>query len=174
MPPLGPFGGKSFGTTISPWIVTRQALQPFLVSTSPKLDQAQGHLTDPENMTYAIKMQVEIQTTQGNSTLIGTSEVQSLYWTVRQMVAHATSSGSPLRSGDILATGTVSEPGREHRGCLLETTEGGQLPVKLNDGSVRTFLHDGDVVRMIAVGGEESSGVGFGECIGQVRASQLL
>lgn len=174
MSPLGPFNGKSFGTTISPWIITQEALKPFVTKANPRADRVPGYLVDPENVTYSINMQVEILDTSLSPTVIGTSQVSSLYWTVRQMIAHATCSGSPLRTGDILATGTVSEPGNNHRGCLLEATEGGIAPLRLADGSKRGYLHDGDSVRMTAIAGDAASGVGFGECIAALRPSTPL
>ncbi|KAJ4204246.1 hypothetical protein NW767_004438 [Fusarium falciforme] len=118
-------------------------------------------------------MEVEILT-GSTATKIGVCPVDSLYWSPPQLLAHAVSSGSALRTGDILATGTVSGSIDGSRGCLLETTEGGTKPVVLSDGSQRTYLEDGDVVRISAVAGEASSGVGFGECIGQLTPSRSL
>jgi fumarylacetoacetase len=174
MPPLGPFNGKSFGTTISPWVVTRDALKPFSMRSTPQVDQVEGYLADPDSTAYAITMQVEILTQEGPPTVIGTSNVSSLYWNHRQMVVHATCSGSPLRTGDILATGTVSESGSDQRGCLLETTDGGKNAITLADGSERGYLRDEDVVRMTAMAGNESSGVGFGECIGAIKGRSVV
>ncbi|KAK3290867.1 uncharacterized protein B0H64DRAFT_451348 [Chaetomium fimeti] len=169
MTPLGPFNGKNFGTSISPWIVTLDALEAFKAEGQKPVVDIPKHLQDPELRTYAIQMQVEILSGE-TATMAGTSWVQSLYWSSRQMVAHAVSAGAALRTGDIMATGTVSGDGEDARGCMLELTEGGSKPFKLNDGTERGFLHDGDVVRMTAVAGEEQSGVGFGECIGRLVA----
>uniref|UniRef100_A0A8H7NL73 Fumarylacetoacetase n=1 Tax=Bionectria ochroleuca TaxID=29856 RepID=A0A8H7NL73_BIOOC len=172
MPPLGPFNGKSFGTSISPWVITQEALEPFMVKSKPKTLPTADYIADPDNWSYSIQMQVELLTDGAPPTIIGRSNVSSLYWNVRQMIAHAVSSGSPLRTGDILATGTVSEPGRGQRGCLLETTEGGLEPVILSDGTSRKYLEDLDIVRMTAIAGEPSSGVGFGACLGRVLPSR--
>ena len=93
---------------------------------------------------------------------------------MRQMVAHTASTGSALRTGDIMATGTVSGPEDGALGCLLEITKGGQEPVTLCDGSQRTFLKDGDVVRLTAIAGHDNSGVGFGDCTGRLLASRSV
>lgn len=170
MMPLGPFNGKSVGTSISPWIVTTDALEPFKTTGQPQ-SPVPAYLADPERTTYNIQMQAEILT-KTSATLVGSCAVQELYWTMRQMVAHAVSSGSSLRSGDVMATGTVSGPADGALGCLLEVTKGGSEPVTLKDGSTRAFLEDGDVVRMTAAAGGETSGVGFGECVGKLVPSR--
>jgi fumarylacetoacetase len=171
MTPLGPFNGKNFGTTISPWVVTPDALHAFKTEGQKPVTDIPKHLRDPDLQTYAIRMQVEILA--GNAaTVTGTSWLQSLYWTPKQMIAHAVSAGAALRTGDLLATGTVSGEGADARGCLLELTEGGAKSFSLDDGSQRAFLQDGDVVRMTAVAGEDQSGVGFGECVGRLVASR--
>lgn len=143
-----------------------------MVKSKEKTLPTAEYMADPDNCSYSIQMQVELLTDGVAPTIIGTSNASSLYWNVRQMVAHAVSSGSPLRTGDILATGTVSEPGRGQRGCLLETTEGGLEPVILTDGTRRKYLEDLDIVRMTAIAGEPSSGVGFGPCLGRVLPSR--
>jgi fumarylacetoacetase len=171
MTPLGPFNGKNFGTSISPWVVTPDALNAFKTEGQKSVVDIPKHLRDPDHQAYAIRMQVEILA--GNTaTVTGTSWLQSLYWTPRQMIAHAVSAGAALRTGDLLATGTVSGEGAGASGCLLELTEGVSKTFSLDDGSKRAFLQDGDVVRMTAVAGEEQSGVGFGECVGRVVASR--
>ncbi|KAL1861352.1 hypothetical protein VTK73DRAFT_7127 [Phialemonium thermophilum] len=167
MIPLGPANGKNLGTTISPWIVTLDALEPHRLPPPPRVVPVPRHLEDPDNGAYAVRMQVEV-VTGSDVTVTGTSEVQSLYWTVRQMVAHIVSAGSALRTGDLLATGTVSGPGTGTHGCLLEATRGGAAPIRLVSGESRTYLEDGDVVRMTAVAGGPSSGVGWGDCLGQL------
>lgn len=175
MMPLGPFNGKNLGTTISPWVVTLDALEQFKTSGPLPLADVDvpRHLRDPARQTYDIGMKVEIVSGDGaTATVAGTSNVRDLYWSSRQMVAHAVSAGAALRTGDILATGTVSGDGEDARGCMLELTEGGARPFRLGDGSERAFLHDGDVVRMTAVAGDENSGVGFGECVGRLVGSR--
>ncbi|RSL46614.1 hypothetical protein CEP53_010275 [Fusarium sp. AF-6] len=173
MNPLGPFNGKSLGTSISPWVVTLEALESFKTTTCPKQDLLPSYLRRSKPSTYSITMEVEILT-GSTLTKIGVCPVDSLYWSPPQLLAHAVSSGSALRTGDILATGTISGSTDGSHGCLLETTEGGTKPVTLSDGSQRTYLEDGDVVRITAVAGEAASGVGFGECIGRLTPSRPL
>lgn len=175
MVPLGPALGKSSGTTISPWIVTTAALEPFKVASSvSRRGTVLPHLDDPGHCTYSVQMQVEILAGTGQSaTVTGACDLpSSMYWSARQMVAHLASSGSAMRTGDVLATGTISGVGAGRRGCLLEATEGGTEPIRLGDGSTRGFLEDGDVVRMTGVAGDSSSGVGWGECVGRLVAAR--
>jgi fumarylacetoacetase len=122
---------------------------------------------------YAISMKVELEHS-ASMTLLSESRAQDLFWSCRQMCAHLASTGCDLRTGDILGTGTVSGPTEGSYGCLLETTQGGKVPVALSDGSSRHYLQDGDVVRMSAVAGDESSGVGFGECVGELKPARAV
>ncbi|KAF7715703.1 Uncharacterized protein PECH_008531 [Penicillium ucsense] len=167
MVPLGPLNGKSFGTSISPWIVTLDALEPFRVP-GPKPERVlASHLEDVEVSSYAIDFKVEI--IAGNKTTkISESNAQDLHWSSRQMAAHLASIGADLQTGDIIGTGTVSGPVDGSYGCLLEITKAGKEPITLDDGSKRHFLLDGDIVRMTALAGGAGSGVGFGECVGEV------
>ena len=151
--------------------MTLDALEPFRVTGPAQKLPLPTYLEDPARATYAIRMQAEIDA-GGSTTVLGSSRVQSLYWSMRQMVAHAVSSGSALRTGDVLATGTVSGPEEGALGCLLEVTKGGVAPVRLEGGGERAFLEDGDVVRLTATAGDEASGVGFGECTGRIVASR--
>ncbi|KAL4977160.1 hypothetical protein BDW66DRAFT_150474 [Aspergillus desertorum] len=189
MVPLGPLNGKAFGTSISPWIVTADALAPFKVAgPEPRVDIAE-HLRDEKEANYDIHMSVEIvhpptssgtpPATHGNGSAgkefggrrvshIATSAAKELFWNHRQMVAHLTSCGSDLRTGDLLGTGTVSGSVEGSYGCLLESTRGGKQAVELADGGKRVYLLDGDIVQMTAVLGDEGSRVGFGECIGEI------
>lgn len=169
MRPLGPLNGKNVGTTISPWVVTLEALEPFKMRSPPRQHPVVNYLDDPEEKTYCIDMQVEVSPVGSSKfSVLGRCKVESLYWSPRQMCAHIASAGSPLRTGDIMATGTVSGPEPGTHGCLMEATNGGNAPVALSGGQNRIFLEDGDIVRMTAVAGGESSGVGFGECVGEL------
>lgn len=171
MIPLGPLNGKSFATSISPWIVTLDALEPFKVP-GPKPEVAlTSHLEDIAASSYAIDLKVEIlHGTQ--TTTVTESKAQDLHWSGRQMAAHLASAGADLQTGDILGTGTVSGPVNGSYGCLLETTKAGKEPITMADGSKRHFLLDGDVIRMTAVAGGADSGVGFGECIGELQPAK--
>ncbi|KAK1833043.1 hypothetical protein QBC39DRAFT_381083 [Podospora conica] len=171
MVPLGPLNGKNFGTSISPWVITPDALEPFKTAGTVQATSTPAHLKASDAPTYTIDLQVEI-VANGTPTVTCESKLQTLYWTVPQMIAHLVTGGCGLRTGDIIATGTVSGFEEGTHGCLLETTEGGRNPLRLTDGATRAYLQDGDVVRMTAVAGGKSSGVGFGECVGKVLASR--
>ena len=169
MIPLGPLNGKNFATTISPWIVTLDALEPFKAQGPEPRVSLPSHLVDPGKASYDISVLVEVGggEEEGKKTVMGRSNAKELFWSVRQMCAHLASTGCDLRTGDILGTGTVSGEEEGSYGCLLEVTEGGKKRVMLEggDGEERGYLIDGDVVRLTAWAGE---GVGFGECVGQI------
>lgn len=176
MVPLGPLNGKSFGTTISPWIVTLDALRPHKTSVPQPAHAPDGipsYLRDPDNSSHDITIRVEVLSGK-HATVTGTTKVESLYWTPKQMLAHLASSGTALRTGDIAATGTVSGETRESLGSILEATQGGADPIKLADGTERGFLLDGDSVRLVGWAGGEDSGIGFGECIGELVPARPL
>ncbi|KAJ5621004.1 hypothetical protein N7510_004988 [Penicillium lagena] len=152
MVPLGPLNGKSFATTISPWIVTLEALEPFRVPGTEHKVSLASHLEDVTLSSYDIMLKVHILVGDQDN-LISQSKITDLYWSGRQMAAHLASSGADLQTGDILGTGTVS--GEHHRslGCLLEATKAGKEPFPLGNGLTRQYLQDGDVVRMSAMAG---------------------
>ena len=173
--PLGPFLAKSFATTISPWIVTMEALAPFRVAPFAR---AEG---DPAPLPYLaqrddaragidINVEVWLQTAAMNDPVrLSRGNFRDMYWTPAQLVAHHASNGCNLRPGDLLASGTVSGPTKESRGCLLEYTWRGTEPIALPNGEQRRFLEDGDEVIMRAYcerAGETR--IGFGECRGVV------
>jgi fumarylacetoacetase len=170
MVPLGPMNSKAFGTSISPWVVTIEALGPFKAPGPTSDVVLANHLEDVPvaESSYDIGLKVELLA-GGKSATLSRSNFKHLHWSGRQMVAHVASSGADLRTGDILGTGTVSGPEQGSHGCLLEMTNGGKKPVSLANGPTRVFLEDGDVIRMTGLGGEEGSGVGFGECIGELH-----
>lgn len=168
MIPLGPLNGKAFGTTISPWVITLDALEPFRTS-GPKAEVAlASHLEDVAASSYDIDLKVEI-IANGQASTVSNSKAKDLHWSGRQMAAHLASVGADLQTGDILGTGTVSGPDQGTFGCLIEATQAGKKPITLSDGSERGFLLDGDVVRMTAVVGGSNSGVGFGDCVGELK-----
>ncbi|KAK9802649.1 hypothetical protein WJX73_000328 [Symbiochloris irregularis] len=170
--PLGPFTAKNWATSISPWVVTFDALQPFRCeapgqeATSP---QVQAYLQEPDRHSFNIQLSVEI-TPLGNTTptVITRSNFKHLYWTLEQMVAHHSVTGCPMRPGDLLATGTISCDGELGQGSLLEQTMGGKQAVELEGGEKRTFLQDGDTVTMRGWCEAGGVGLGFGSCTGQV------
>jgi fumarylacetoacetase len=182
--PLGPFLAKSFATTISPWVVTLDALEPFRVPAAarpdddpqplPYLDSAGNRDRGGIDLTLAVGVRTRRMREFGTPVCwLTRSEFRRMYWTFEQMVAHHSSNGCNLRPGDLIASGTVSGPSERERGCLLELTSGGASPLTLDDGETRTFLEDGDEV--VIRGSCERKGfvrIGFGECRGIVRPAE--
>jgi fumarylacetoacetase len=138
--PLGPFLGKSFATSISTWVVPLSELDRFRVEIGAQDPEPLPYLSEPP-WAYDIPLEVEL-----NGAVIARGNARNLYWSVAQQIAHLTSNGASLRTGDLLGSGTISGPEREQRGCLLELCWAGQEPIELPDGSTRTFLEDGDEV----------------------------
>jgi fumarylacetoacetase len=171
--PLGPFLAKNFATSISPWVVTMEALEPFRCAPEPRPPsdpQPLPHLRTATNDAYDITLEVWLRSARMAEPLrVSRSRFASLYWTLSQMVAHHASNGCPLRPGDLIGSGTVSGPEKENRGCLLEVTWRGTEPLQLPTGEIRKFLEDGDEV--ILRGWCEAPGhrrIGLGECRGKV------
>ena len=172
--PLGPFNAKNFGTSISPWVVTLDALKPFMVPGPPrKSDDPVNlpYLTSDQDVAIDLELEVSIQSevmrTRGMAPhRISIGNYRDMYWTIAQMVAHHTSTGCDLRSGDMMASGTVSGPDEENRGCLLERTWRGENPISLPDGTERRFLMDGDEVIIRGWCRKGDLRIGFGECRG--------
>jgi fumarylacetoacetase len=181
--PLGPFLGKSFSTTISPWVITPEALAPFRTAQAsrPESDPAPlPHLLDAADQAAgALDIELEVLLlTPGLAAKglpphrLSTSNARDLYWTVAQLVAHHSSNGCNLRPGDIFGTGTISGPGDDGLGSLLEISAGGRRAVELPSGESRRFLEDGDTVIMRAHCRREGfASIGFGECRGTIVAA---
>jgi fumarylacetoacetase len=182
--PLGPFLAKSFATSISPWIVTAEALAPFRVAAlaRPAGDpEPLPYLADPDDQLHGgfdLTAEVYLQTAAMRETgcpphRISRGNLRGMYWTFAQMLTHHTSNGCALRPGDLLASGTISGPSPEARGCLLEITRGGTEPILLPDGGQRTFLEDGDRVSLRAYSQRKGAvRIGFGECSGTLIAAR--
>ncbi len=173
--PLGPFLAKNFGTSVSPWVITAEALEPFRVPAPAHDAPVLPYLQEPDAGAFDIHVEVWLRAS-GEATAIRLSRApfREMYWTLGQMVAHHTSNGCPLRAGDLIASGTVSGPEKENRGCLLELTSKGTDPVRLPSGATRTFLEDGDEVILRA--SAERAGfarIGFGECRGIVLPASV-
>ncbi|MEW6279093.1 MAG: fumarylacetoacetase [Candidatus Eremiobacterota bacterium] len=166
--PLGPFLGKSFATTASPWVVPLEALEPFRLA-GPEQDPAPlDYLRSARPGNFDIRLEVWLEPPGGSAVRIAHSNTRYLYWSMAQQLAHLSSNGSPLRVGDVCASGTISGPEKDQRGSLLELSWGGKEPLELPDGSTRSFLETGDTVTFRAWAGEGSSRVGFGEARGRV------
>jgi len=174
--PLGPFLGKSFATTISPWVVTMDALEPFRAPASPHDPPPLAYLQSRTDAGIDLNLEVLIASAAMREAnlppmRLSRGNLKHLYWTPAQFVAHHTSNGCNLRPGDLLASGTVSGPTRDSLGCLLEITRRGAEPVTLPTGETRRFLEDGDEVTIH--GWCERDGYGrldLGTCVGRVDA----
>ncbi len=178
--PLGPFLAKSFATTISPWVVTLDALEPFRVAAAerppddpqplPYLDSAGNRAAGGVALMLEVGLRTAAMRARGDSPApLTRSSFARMYWTFAQMITHHASNGCNLQPGDLLASGTVSGPSAAEQGCLLELTRGGTEPIPLPGGETRAFLQDGDEV--ILRGWCSKPGfarIGFGECMGTI------
>ncbi len=168
--PLGPFLAKSFATSISSWVVPLDALEHARVSPPPRDVEPLPYLADSDKWGLDLTLEVRL-----NGQLVSRPPFAATYWTAAQMLAHLTSNGASTRPGDLFASGTVSGPERDQRGCLLELSWGGTEPLTLADGSVRSYLEDGDEVKISATAPAADGGrVGFGEVSGQIQPSPPL
>jgi fumarylacetoacetase len=171
--PLGPFGAKNFGTTLAPWIVTMDALEPFRVA-GPVQDPAPlDYLKDDKPSAFDIALQVAIQSEK--MAAAGTpphpvcnTNLKYLYWSMVQQIAHHTVTGCNMRAGDLLGTGTISGPDKTSYGSMVELSWGGKEKITLSSGEERTFLDDGDTVVMTGECAGEGFKIGFGLCSGKV------
>lgn len=162
--PLGPFLGKNFGSSISPWIVPLEALKPFRVKSPKQSPAPLDYLRTKGSKNFDIELEVSIASPEpGSETVICRSNTKYLYWSMAQQLAHHTVNGCNLQVGDMMASGTISGPSPDSFGSMLELSWGGKNPMKLKDGSPRTFLQDGDTLSMRAWAGGKSGRVGFGE-----------
>jgi fumarylacetoacetase len=162
--PLGPFLAKSFATSISPWVVPLEALRPARVSPPPRDPEPLPYLADTGNWGLDLTLEVRL-----NGQLLSRPPFATMYWTAAQMLAHLTVNGASTRTGDMYASGTVSGPDRDQRGCLLELSWGGAEPLTLADGSVRSFLEDDDEVTISATApAADGARIGFGEVTGRI------
>lgn len=166
--PLGPFLAKNFGSSISPWVVTLEALEPF---------RTKGPVQDPKVLPYLeyqgeknvdINLEVILTPPNGHNNTISQSNYKYMYWTMEQQLAHHTINGCNVRVGDLMASGTISGPEQTSFGSMLELTWGGKNPLKLNDGTERKFIQDGDTVTMRAYAEHNGKRVGFGEVVTEI------
>lgn len=169
--PLGPFKGKNFATSMSPWVITLEALKAFETPAPPHEEPVVHFLDDPNGTSYNLTIEAEL-TRKGTKTTVCKVGFAHMYWTFRQMLAHNAIGGCPLNTGDLLASGTVSGSTESELACLMEYTMNGKEPKKLNDGSELRYLEDDDTVRFTAVAGDANSGVGFGECVGLIKPAR--
>jgi fumarylacetoacetase len=168
--PLGPFLAKNFATSVSPWMITSEALAPYQTAARGHDMPVLPYLQEPKPSAFDITVEVWLRTrTMPKPVRLSRAFFKDMYWTFGQMVAHHTCNGCSLRSGDLIASGTVSGPEEENRGCLLELTRKGSEPLRLPSGEPRTFLEDGDEVILTGYCVREGfARIGLGECRGVV------
>jgi fumarylacetoacetase len=173
--PLGPNLAKSFATTVSPWVVTLEALRPFLVDPPPQDPEPDPYLRASRPWALDVRLAVDL-----NGTTVCETGFREMYWTFAQQLAHVTVNGATTGAGDLFGSGTVSGPEVGERGSLMEITWRGTEPVRLADGTTRGFLEDGDTVALRGWAGGGITGrprIGFGEATGTVvpaRARELM
>jgi fumarylacetoacetase len=159
--PLGPFLGKNFATSISPWIVPYEALKEFMVDAPEQSPQVLSYLAQTERKNFDIELQFDIETKNDNAN-VARSNSKYLYWSIEQQIAHHTVNGCNLRVGDILATGTISGKDKNSFGSLLELTWGGKEKIKMGEEE-RTYLQDGDTTILRGFCEKDDMRIGFGE-----------
>lgn len=173
--PLGPFLAKNFATSISPWVVTMDALQPFVIPNMDQEPKPLPYLQHDDSYNFDISLEVAVRG-EGMSapSTITRSNFKHLYWTMKQQLAHHTVTGCNVRSGDMMASGTISGPTDESLGSMLELCWKGTRPIDLGNGITRKFLQDGDEVIMTAFCEGDGFRIGFGECTGKVLPANPL
>ncbi|WP_395049272.1 fumarylacetoacetase [Flavobacterium sp.] len=161
--PLGPFLSKNFATSISPWIITMDALEPFRTK-GPKQDPAPlPYLQQKGKHNFDINLEVVIQPEKSEATIVTRTNFKNMYWSMSQQLTHHTSNGCRVNSGDMMGSGTVSGTTPDTFGSMVELTLGGKIPIKLNDGTERKFINDGDTVIMKGYCKNNGTRIGFGE-----------
>lgn len=161
--PLGPFLAKNFASSISPWIVTMDALEPFRVKGPKQEPTPLPYLQQKGKHAYDINLEVYIEPENAKATLVSKSNFKYMYWSMSQQLTHHTSNGCRVNSGDMMGSGTISGPTKDSFGSMLELTWGGKNPIKMNDGSERKFINDNDTVKMKGFCQNSSVRIGFGE-----------
>ncbi|MGR3760855.1 fumarylacetoacetase [Roseobacteraceae bacterium NS-SX3] len=166
--PLGPFQAKATATSISPWIVTKAALEPFRCDTPEREVELLDHLKDCGPMLYDIDLEVTMAPEGKEATTIARTNYKEMYYSAAQQLAHHTTSGCPMNAGDLLGSGTISGPAKESRGSLLELSWGGKEPLTLETGEERSFIEDNDTLTLKGAAKGDGYTIGFGDCMGKV------
>ena len=170
--PLGPFLGKNFASSISPWIVTLDALEPFRVS-SPKQDpEPLEYLKTSKDKSFDINLEVAIKPQDSVETVVCKSNFKYMYWNMSQQLAHHTVNGCPVKAGDMMGSGTISGSKPNSYGSMLELAWKGEKPLKLNNGSERKFINDNDTVILRGYCKKSDLRIGFGEVITKLLPSK--
>jgi fumarylacetoacetase len=171
--PLGPFQAKAFATSISPWVVTRAALEPFRVAAPDRERPLLPYLHEPGPMLYDIELEVDMRPEEANAaTTISRTNYRHMYYSSAQQLAHHAIGGCKMNVGDLLGSGTVSGPERGQWGSLLELTWGGKDPMTLDSGETRSFVEDGDTMTLRGWAQGHGHRIGFGACTGKVLPAQ--
>ncbi|MDQ1850213.1 fumarylacetoacetase [Gemmobacter fulvus] len=165
--PLGPFQAKATATTISPWVVMSAALEPFRVAGPPREVPLLPYLQEPGPMLYDITLEVALRPEGGAETVISRTNAAELYYSAAQQLAHHSSCGCPMTTGDLLGSGTISGPTKDSRGSLLELSWGGKEPFAIAGGS-RSFIEDNDTLTLRGMARGDGYSLGFGDCTGKV------
>ena len=165
--PLGPFNAKTFGTSISPWVVTMEALEPFRCANTAQEPKPLSYLQDKKDNNYDIQLEVVFEV-DGEETVICNTNYKYMYWTMAQQLTHHAISGCNLQIGDLMGSGTISGEEKSSYGSLLELTRNMTEPLTLNNGQVRNFIEDNDTIIMRGHCEKNGIRVGFGEVRGKI------
>ncbi|GHB42749.1 fumarylacetoacetase [Pseudovibrio japonicus] len=167
--PLGPFQAKAFATSISPWVVTKAALEPFRASTPAREKELLPYLNEPGPMLYDIDLEVYMQPEgAAKASRLAKTNYKQMYYSAAQQLAHHAVSGCKMNIGDLLGSGTISGPDKSEYGSLLEMSWGGKEPITLETGETRTFIEDGDTLTLTGWAQGDGYRIGFGECTGTI------
>ncbi|HLT34305.1 MAG TPA: fumarylacetoacetase [Aquaticitalea sp.] len=161
--PLGPFLAKNFASSMSPWIVTLDALEPFKVEGPKPIKPLLSYLKTKGKKSYDIHLEVAIKPQKAKETIVSKSNFKYMYWNMAQQLAHHTVNGCPVNSGDMMGSGTISGPTEDSFGSMLELTWRGEKPIKMKDGTDRKFINDYDTVIMRGHCEKDGTRIGFGE-----------
>ncbi|MDZ4750500.1 MAG: fumarylacetoacetase [Flavobacteriales bacterium] len=169
--PLGPFLAKNFASTVSPWIVTLDALEPFKTEGPIQEPEVLPYLKYEGKYNYDINLEVTIKPDGLKETIVSRSNYKHMYWNMVQQLAHHTVNGCNMRCGDMLASGTISGPDEGSFGSMLEIAWKGTKPMQLNEGGTRTFIENGDTVTLKGYAEKDGVRIGFGKCEGKILGS---
>lgn len=166
--PLGPFLAKNFASTVSPWVVTLEALEPFRTKGYTQEPKVLPYLEYKGDRNLDIRLEVYLKPENGEDNLICTSNYKYMYWTMEQQLAHHTVNGCNINVGDMMASGTISGPDPKEYGSMMELTWRGTKPITLKDGSERKFVNDNDTITIKGHCEKDGIRVGFGECVAKL------
>jgi len=166
--PLGPFLAKNFASSVSPWIVTLEALEPFRIAGSKQIPKVLPYLEYSGNKNFNIDLEVYIKPEDSEGIKVSHSNFKYMYWNMNQQLAHHTVNGCDVNPGDVMASGTISGPREDQYGSMLELSWRGTKPISMPDGSERKFINDGDTVIMKGYGRKNGVKIGFGEVVSKI------